>query len=131
MHICYGYGIEENLRWKDTLGNEWRQYEEIFPALNASRIDQVSLECADSKVPPSLMSLLKDKELMVGVVAVTPDRVETPDEVAGVIRTAMSYVEPERLLPCSNCGMTPIPYETALGKIKSIVAGAELVRRSL
>ena len=131
VHICYGYGIEENLRWKDTLGREWRQYEEIFPALNASRIDQVSLECADSKVPPSLMSLLKDKELMVGVVAVTPDRVETPDEVAGVIRTAMSYVEPERLLPCSNCGMTPIPYETALGKIKSIVAGAELVRRTL
>lgn len=131
VHICYGYGIEENLRWKDTLGREWRQYEEIFPALNASRIDQVSLECADSKVPPSLMSLLKDKELMVGVVAVTPDRVETPEEVAGVIRTAMAYVDPERLLPCSNCGMTPIPYETALGKIQSIAAGAALVRRTL
>ena len=69
--------------------------------------------------------------LMVGVVAVTPDRVETPEEVAGVIRTAMAYVEPERLLPCSNCGMTPIAYETALGKIHSIVAGADLVRRSL
>jgi 5-methyltetrahydropteroyltriglutamate--homocysteine methyltransferase len=77
------------------------------------------------------MSLLKDKELMVGVVAVTPDRVESPQEVAGVIRTAMAYVPPERLLPCSNCGMTPIPYETALGKIKSIAAGAALVRRTL
>jgi 5-methyltetrahydropteroyltriglutamate--homocysteine methyltransferase len=131
VHICYGYGIEENLRWKDTLGQEWRQYEEIFPALNASRIDQVSLECAESKVPPSLMSLLIYKELMVGVVAVTPDRVESPEEVAQVIRTAMAYVEPERLLPCSNCGMTPIPYATALGKIKSIAAGADLVRCSL
>jgi 5-methyltetrahydropteroyltriglutamate--homocysteine methyltransferase len=131
IHICYGYGIEENLRWKDTLGSEWRQYEEIFPALNASRIDQVSLECAGSKVPPSLMGLLKDKELMVGVVAVTPDRVERPEEVAEVIRTAMAFVEPERLLPCSNCGMTPIPYDTALGKIKSIAAGAALVRRDL
>ena len=131
VHICYGYGIEENLRWKDTLGREWRQYEEIFPALNASRIDQVSLECAESKVPPSLMALLKDKEVMVGVVSVTPDRVETPEEVAGVIRTAMTYVDPERLLPCSNCGMTPIPYETALGKIRSIAAGAALVRNTL
>jgi len=131
VHICYGYGIDENLRWKDTLGSEWRQYEEIFPALNSSRIHQVSLECAESKVPPSLMALLKDKEVMVGVVAVTPDRVETPEEVAAVIRTAMAYVDPERLLPCSNCGMTPIPYETALGKIKSIVAGAALVRGTL
>ena len=131
VHICYGYGIEENLRWKDTLGSEWRQYEEIFPALNSSKIDQVSLECADSRVPASLMALLKDKELMVGVVAVTPDRVETPEEVAAVIRTTMAYVDPERLLPCTNCGMTPIPYDTAVGKINSIAAGAELVRKSL
>jgi len=131
VHICYGYGIDENLRWKDTLGSEWRQYEEIFPALNTSRIHQVSLECAQSKVPPSLMGLLKDKEVMVGVVAVTPDRVETPEEVAAVIRTAMDYVDPERLLPCSNCGMTPIPYEIALGKIRSIAAGAALVRGTL
>ena len=131
VHICYGYGIEENLRWKDTLGNEWRQYEEIFPALNASRIDQVSLECADSRVPVALMSLLKDKELMVGVVAVTPERVETPEEVARVIRTALNHVDPERLFPCSNCGMAPIPYETALGKIKSIAAGTDLVKKTL
>ena len=60
-HICYGYGIQENLDWKKTLGSEWRQYEEIFPALNASRIDQVSLECAGSKVPLSLLGLLPDR----------------------------------------------------------------------
>jgi 5-methyltetrahydropteroyltriglutamate--homocysteine methyltransferase len=131
VHICYGYGIEENLRWKDTLGREWRQYEEIFPALNASRIDQVSLECAGSRVPSSLMSLLKDKALMVGVVEVTPDRVETPQEVAAVIQEALVHVDPERLLPCSNCGMTPIPYEIALGKIQSIAAGAALVRKAI
>ncbi|HSO20522.1 MAG TPA: methionine synthase, partial [Desulfosarcina sp.] len=78
VHICYGYGIDENLRWKQTLGREWRQYETIFPALNASRIDQVSLECADSHVPHSVMSLLPDKLIMVGAVAVTPDKIETP-----------------------------------------------------
>ena len=131
VHICYGYGIDENLRWKDTLGSEWRQYEEIFPALDACRIDQVSLECAGSQVPLSLMGLLKHKDVLVGSVAVTADKVETPEEVAATIRSAMQYVDAERLYPCTNCGMVPIPYEIALGKIKSLAAGASLVRDSL
>ena len=131
VHICYGYGIEENLKWKDTLGNEWRQYEEIFPALNSSRIGQVSLECADSRVPLSLMRLLKDKDVLVGSVAVTADRVETPEQVAATIRAALQFVDAERLYPCTNCGMAPIPYAVALGKLKSLAAGAALVRSRL
>ncbi len=131
VHICYGYGIEENIRWKETLGDEWRQYEKIFPALNASRIDQISLECASSHVPHSVMGILKDKVVMVGAVAVTPDRIETPEEVAATIRSAMEFVDPERILPCTNCGMTPIPYDIALGKLNSLAAGAALVRGNL
>src|SRR5215469_32427 len=49
VHICYGYGIKANIDWKASLGAEWRQYEAIFPALAASRIDQVSVECAGAK----------------------------------------------------------------------------------
>ena len=131
VHICYGYGIEENLSWKRTLGNEWRQYEEIFPALNASRIGQISLECADSRVPLSLMRLLKDKDVLVGSVAVTADGVETPEQVAATIRAALPYVDAERLYPCTNCGMAPIPYPVALGKLQSLSAGAALVRNRL
>ena len=131
VHICYGYGIDENLRWKNTLGREWRQYEEIFPALNASRIDQVSLECADSRVPVALLGLLKNKDVLVGSVAVTAQRVETPQEVAATIHSALQYVDAERLYPCTNCGMVPIPYDVALGKIQSLAAGAALVRKSL
>jgi 5-methyltetrahydropteroyltriglutamate--homocysteine methyltransferase len=131
VHICYGYGIEENLRWKEALGSQWRQYEEIFPALNACRIDQVSLECAESRVPPSLMELLKDKDVLVGAVAVTADRVEAPEEVAATIRGAMKHVDAARLYPCTNCGMAPIPYDIALGKLKSLAAGAALVRNNL
>lgn len=131
VHICYGYGIEENTRWKETLGDEWRQYDEIFPPLNKSDVDQVSLECASSHVPLSVMSHLSDKEIMVGAVAVTADRVETPDEVAGTIREATQYVDPERILPCTNCGMTPIAYDVALAKLKSLAAGAELARKAL
>jgi 5-methyltetrahydropteroyltriglutamate--homocysteine methyltransferase len=131
VHICYGSGIEKNLRWKDTRVSEWRQSEKIFPALKNSRIDQISLECADSRVPLSLMGLLKNKDLMVGVVAVTRDRVESPDQVATNIRAAMAYVDAEWLYPLTDCDMVPIPYDVALGKIHSLAAGAYLVRRTL
>jgi 5-methyltetrahydropteroyltriglutamate--homocysteine methyltransferase len=131
VHICYGYGIKANLDWKESLGSEWRQYEEIFPALNASRIQQVSLECAGSRVPLSLLSLLPDKQLMVGAIEVTGDRVETPEEVAATLRAAMEFVDAERVLPCTNCGMAPIGYDVAKAKLQSLGAGAALVRQSL
>jgi 5-methyltetrahydropteroyltriglutamate--homocysteine methyltransferase len=131
VHICYGYGIKANLDWKESLGSEWRQYEEIFPALNASRIQQVSLECAGSKVPLSLLSLLPDKQLMVGAIQVTGERVETPAEVAATLRAAMEFVDAERVLPCTNCGMTPISYDVAKAKLEALGAGAALVRKSL
>ena len=131
MHICYGYGIEENTRWKETLGDEWLQYDEIFPGINKSAVDQISLECASSHVPLSVMRHLSDKQIMVGAVAVTPDHVESPEEVAATIKEAMQYVDPERILPCTNCGMTPISYEIALAKVQSLGAGAELARKTL
>jgi 5-methyltetrahydropteroyltriglutamate--homocysteine methyltransferase len=128
VHICYGYGIQANIDWKATLGSEWRQYEEIFPALNASRIDQISLECAGSKVPLSLLRLLPDKQLMVGAIQVTADHVETPEEVLATLEAAAEHVDLERIMPCTNCGMAPISYEIALGKLKALGAGARLMR---
>ena len=97
VHICYGYGIKENIEWKKTLGNEWRQYEEIFPALAKSRIGQVSLECANSRVPLELIGLLEGKDVMVGAIDVTSETVESPDQVAAVIRDAAAYVRPSSL----------------------------------
>jgi 5-methyltetrahydropteroyltriglutamate--homocysteine methyltransferase len=131
VHICYGYGIEANIRWKETLGAEWRQYEEIFPALNASRIDQVSLECANSRVPLALLRLLADKEILLGAIDVALLAIETPEQVAGVIRQAMDHVDAGRILPCTNCGMAPLPREVAIGKLRALGAGAALVRRQL
>jgi 5-methyltetrahydropteroyltriglutamate--homocysteine methyltransferase len=131
VHICYGYGIEANVKWKQTLGSEWRQYEEIFPAINASRIDQVSLECAGSKVPMSLIALLKDKEILVGAVDVATNRIETPEGVAAVLRRAAEYAEPERIYGCSNCGMAPLPRLVAAGKLKALAAGAAILRREV
>ena len=131
VHICYGYGIEANIRWKETLGSEWRQYEEIFPALNASRIGQISLECANSHVPIALIGLLKDKDVLLGAIDVASNRIETPEQVAGVIREATAFVEPDRIFPCTNCGMAPLPREVAIGKLRALGAGAALARQQL
>jgi 5-methyltetrahydropteroyltriglutamate--homocysteine methyltransferase len=129
VHICYGYGIQENLDWKKTLGSEWRQYEEIFPVINASKIDQVSLECANSKVPMSLIGLLRDKEVMVGAIDVASFEVETPEQVAAVIHEAGKYVSAEQILPCTNCGMAPLPRDLALKKLQALGDGARLAAR--
>jgi 5-methyltetrahydropteroyltriglutamate--homocysteine methyltransferase len=126
VHICYGYGIQENLDWKKTLGSEWRQYEAIFPVINASHIDQVSLECANSKVPMSLIGLLKDKEVMVGAIDVASFETETPEQVAAVIHEAGKYVSAEQILPCTNCGMAPLPRDLALKKLQALGDGARL-----
>jgi 5-methyltetrahydropteroyltriglutamate--homocysteine methyltransferase len=131
VHICYGYGIDANIQWKKTLGSEWRQYEEIFPALNASRIHQVSLEAANSNVPLSLLRLLKDKQLMVGVIDVASQEIETPDQVEARIADVLEHVEAARLMPCTNCGMAPLPEQVAVGKLKALGAGATLARQRM
>ena len=128
VHICYGYGIKANVDWKETLGQEWRQYEAIFPALAASAIDQVSLECANSKVPAHLMKLLDGKDVLVGVIDVASDRVETPEEVADTIGRALEFVPAQRLFPCTNCGMAPMNREIALAKLTALGLGAALAR---
>jgi 5-methyltetrahydropteroyltriglutamate--homocysteine methyltransferase len=129
VHICYGYGIQANLDWKKTLGEAWRQYEEIFPALAKSKIDQVSLECIHSKVPVELLKLLKGKDVLVGVIDVASDKVETPQEVSRVIQTALKYVPARHLFPCTNCGMAPMDREIARRKLEALVAGAALARK--
>ena len=131
VHICYGYGIKANIEWKTTLGGQWRQYEETFPLLAASRIDQVSLECASSRVPLELLGLLRGKDVLAGAIDVATDRVETPQEVAATIRKALAHVPPERLYPCTNCGMVPLAREVAYAKLHALAAGAALVRREL
>jgi 5-methyltetrahydropteroyltriglutamate--homocysteine methyltransferase len=129
VHICYGYGIKANVDWKATLGEEWRQYEQIFPALAKSSIKQVSLECYHSHVPPHLMKLLEGKDVMVGVIDVASDTVETPEQVADTIGAALQFVSKQRLFPCTNCGLAPMDREIAIKKLQALGQGAELARR--
>jgi 5-methyltetrahydropteroyltriglutamate--homocysteine methyltransferase len=131
VHICYGYGIKANIEWKKTLGGEWRQYEQTFPLLAGSRIGQVSLECANSRVPIELIGLLTGKDVLVGAIDVATAEIETPEAVAATIRAAMKHVPAERLQPCTNCGMVPLPRDVARAKLRSLAAGAALGRAEL
>jgi 5-methyltetrahydropteroyltriglutamate--homocysteine methyltransferase len=131
VHICYGYGIEANVKWKATLGEQWRQYEQVFPALAKSAIDQVSLECIHSQVPPELMALLKGKDVMVGVIDVASDRIETPEEVADTLALALQYVPREHLIACTNCGLAPMSRAVAEAKLQALGAGARLADQRL
>ena len=126
VHICYGYGIEANVQWKKTLGDEWRQYEKVFPALAASSIQQVSLECLHSQVPLELMALLKGKDVMVGVIDVASASIESAEEVADTIGRALQFVPRNRLIACTNCGLAPMSREVAEAKLRALAAGAAL-----
>ena len=129
VHICYGYGIKANIDWKMSLGQEWRQYEKIFPAIARSSIGQVSLECYHSHVPPHLMALLAGKDVLVGVIDVASDTVETPEQVADTIGTALQYVPREHLYACTNCGMAPMDREVARRKLEALAQGAAIARQ--
>jgi 5-methyltetrahydropteroyltriglutamate--homocysteine methyltransferase len=131
VHICYGYGIQANVDWKKTLGGQWRQYESTFPLLAKSTIRQVSLECANSRVPLELIGLLKGKDVLVGAIDVASDVVETPEQVAATLRDAMKYVAPENLYGCTNCGMAPMARAIAEAKLRALAAGAALVKKEL
>ncbi len=131
VHICYGYGIKANTDWKTTLGSEWRQYEQTFPRLQASTIDIISLECRNSRVPMDLIALVRGKKVMIGAIDVATDTVETPEEVADVLRRALAFVDADKLYPATNCGMAPLSREVARGKLHALGAGAAIVRREL
>jgi 5-methyltetrahydropteroyltriglutamate--homocysteine methyltransferase len=131
VHICYGYGIKANIDWKESLGEEWRQYEEIFPALAASRISQISVECRNSRVPLHLLSLLGDKEVVIGAVNVADNAIETPEDVASVIAEVMKHVPKEKIVVGTNCGMAPMRGDIAYAKLRALSAGTALVRAAM
>ena len=129
VHICYGYGIKANIDWKNSLGEEWRQYEKIFPALAKSRIDQISVECINSHVPLKLLSLLEGKDVLVGVIDVASDKIETPERVTQVIGEVMKFVPKEKIVACTNCGMAPMRRDVAEAKLLALGQGVARARK--
>ena len=131
VHICYGYGIKANTDWKKSLGSEWRQYEDVFPKLQKSNIDIISLECHNSHVPMELLELIRGKKVMVGAIDVASNTIETPEEVADTLRKALQFVDADKLYPCTNCGMAPLSRDLARGKLNALSAGADIIHKEL
>ena len=131
VHICYGYGIQANNDWKNTLGSEWRQYETLFPNLQKSNIDIISLECQNSHVPMDLIEIIRGKKVMVGAIDVATSNIETPEQVANTLRKALQFVDADKLYPSTNCGMTPLSRHVAKEKMRALSAGASIVRQEL
>src|SRR5690349_21787299 len=131
VHICYGYGIKANTDWKQTLGSEWRQYENIFPAIAKSPIQQVAIECRNSKVPLDLLALLPGKVIQAGVIDVASDTVETAEDVVKVIEAVSKFVPLSNIVATTNCGMAPMRREIAEAKLMALGAGAALAREKL
>ncbi len=131
VHICYGYGIKANTDWKATLGSEWRQYEKSFPLLQRSSIDVISLESQNSRVPLDLIELIRGKKVMLGAIDVASETIETAEDVAHTLRRALAFVDADKLIPSTNCGMAPLPRNAALGKLSALTAGADIVRAEL
>jgi len=128
VHICYGYGIKANTDWKATLGEQWRQYEQIFPAIDESPIQQVAVECRNSKVPLELLGLLHSKIVQAGVIDVASDEIETAENVAATIEEVMQFVPKQNIIATTNCGMAPMRRDIAEAKLTALGAGAKLAR---
>jgi 5-methyltetrahydropteroyltriglutamate--homocysteine methyltransferase len=129
VHICYGYGIKANIDWKNALGAEWRQYEQIFPAIAKSTIQQVAIECVNSRVPLDLLKLLDGKVVQAGVIDVANDTIETPEGIARTVEAVLKFVPKERVVLTTNCGMAPMHRDIAEAKLNALGAGAKLARQ--
>jgi 5-methyltetrahydropteroyltriglutamate--homocysteine methyltransferase len=130
VHICYGYGTPDVKRWKSA-NTDWSHYEHTLPLLAASSIDQVSIETAASGVDLSVVSALRGKDVLLGVVDTGNETVETADIVAERLHAALRYTDPGHLFACTDCGMMPLSRSAALGKLHALAVGAAQVNATL
>jgi 5-methyltetrahydropteroyltriglutamate--homocysteine methyltransferase len=126
VHVCYGYGIEANNRWKLELGAEWDQYAHVLPLLSQSSVDEISIELAGSHVPPHVLKHAVGKDVAVGVIDVASDVVESAEDVLATLELAATYLPRERIIASTNCGMAPMKRAIAHAKLASLGAGAAL-----
>jgi 5-methyltetrahydropteroyltriglutamate--homocysteine methyltransferase len=123
LHICFGYGAL-------VAGRPAGGYS-FLTELADSKVDQISIETAQSKLDCSVLEGLRGKTIILGTLDLSTHDVETPEVVAERIRRALPYVKAEKMVVAPDCGMKYLPRESAFGKMRAMVQGAELVRKSL
>jgi len=122
LHLCFGYAA--------IVHNRPSQYS-FLTELRDCVVRQISLEAAQPRLDLSILRQLAPKTLIVGVLDLGDMEVETPEIVAGRVRSALQYVEPERLILAPDCGMKYLPREVAFGKLCALVEGVRIVRQEL
>jgi 5-methyltetrahydropteroyltriglutamate--homocysteine methyltransferase len=122
VHICFGYAAIIHVR---------PSAYSFLPELAHCRCQQVSIETAQSNLDCSALRDLKGKKVILGVIDLANHEVETPEKVADRIRRALPYVNAADVIVAPDCGMKYLPRDVALGKLRSMVAGAAIVRAEL
>ena len=122
LHLCFGYAAIVHSRPP--------QYA-FLAELRDCVAKQISIEAAQERLDLSVLRQLAPKTIIVGVLDLGDMEVETPETVAGRIRAALQYVEPERLILAPDCGMKYLPRDVAFGKLCALVEGARMVRQEL
>jgi 5-methyltetrahydropteroyltriglutamate--homocysteine methyltransferase len=130
VHICYGYGTPLVIAWKSK-NTDWGHYGVTLPLLARSSVDQVSVECAASGVDLAVLRELAGKDVLLGVIDVGTDAVESPEDVADRIRHGLEHVPAARLMPCTDCGLVPRRRDAARDKMRALAAGAAIVRAEI
>jgi 5-methyltetrahydropteroyltriglutamate--homocysteine methyltransferase len=122
VHVCFGYAAA--VKDKPTGYS-------VLPQLEALTASQISIEAAQPRLDLDVLKNFSNKTLMVGVIDLGTEKIETPQEVADRIRAALKQVPAERLVLAPDCGMKYLTREAAFGKLKALVEGAALVRKEL
>jgi 5-methyltetrahydropteroyltriglutamate--homocysteine methyltransferase len=122
LHMCFGYGKH--------VADKPAGYA-FLDELDACRVDEISLECAQPRLDCALLERLPSKRIHVGVLDLRDPGVETPEQVAERIRAALRHLPAERMVVAPDCGMKYLPREAAFGKLCNMVRGRDLVRREL
>jgi 5-methyltetrahydropteroyltriglutamate--homocysteine methyltransferase len=117
VHICFGYAA---------IIHDRPSGYSFLPELAATECDQVSIETAQSGLDLEVLDALSDKTIILGVLDLSSDDVETPDTVAARIRRAFPHAGPERLIAAPDCGMKYLARDAAYGKLEALVEGARI-----
>ncbi len=122
IHICFGYAAIIHARPEGY---------SFLPELAASKVAQISIETAQSKLDCSVLEKLPGKTIILGVLDLSDLTVETPETVAARIRRALPHVPAESIVVAPDCGLKYLPREVAYGKMCAMVEGAKIVRAEL
>ena len=122
LHTCYGYAAY--------VANKSTGYPFLDPLKDAP-VDWVAIESAQPNLPGSTVARLAPRKVVLGVIDLGRETIETPEEVAARIRSALDHIEPENLAVSPDCGMKYLPRAVAQAKLAAMVAGAEIVRSEL